>query len=219
MNYNLIIFIDLFSINLTQNPFFIVLDGVDGSGTTTHSKLLASFLEYRGFKIHLTHEPSSSEIGKLLRNFLKNKEIPPTTDALLFAADRDLHYHNEIKKKLDEGYFVISDRYIESSIIYQSVQSDDITIEWVKELNKFVGLPDLTIVLDIDPKLALTRKNDDDPEKFEDSSFLDKVRELYLTRAKQEGYYIIDTNDIIEFVQEKIQKIVLEKLDVNKVKK
>ncbi|MFX0029203.1 MAG: dTMP kinase [Candidatus Hermodarchaeota archaeon] len=204
---------------MTQNSFFIVLDGVDGSGTTTHSQLLASFLKYNGFKVHLTHEPSKNEIGKLIRNFLKNKEIPPTTDALLFAADRDLHYHNEIKKKLAEGYIVISDRYIESSIIYQSVQSDNISVEWVKELNKFVGLPELTIILDIDPKLAIARKNEEELEKFEDSSFLDKVRDLYLSRAKQEGYYIINTNDIIEFVQEKIQKIVLEKLEISNVKK
>ncbi|MBY8990477.1 MAG: dTMP kinase [Candidatus Lokiarchaeota archaeon] len=201
---------------MTLNSFFIVLDGVDGSGTTTHSQLLASFLEYKGFKVHLTREPSKSEIGILLRKYLKNKEIPPTTDALLFAADRDLHYHNEIKKKLDEEYIVISDRYIESSIIYQSLQADRITIEWIKKLNKFVGLPDLTIILDIDPKIALARKTDQDLEKFEDTTFLDKVRDLYLSRAKQEGYYVINSNEIIEFVQEKIQNIVLEKLGIIK---
>jgi dTMP kinase len=193
------------------------LDGVDGSGTTTHSNLLASFLGFQGFRVHLTREPSKSDIGILLRKFLKNEEIPPTTDALLFAADRDLHYHNEIKKKLEEGYIVISDRYIESSIIYQSVQSDKITIDWIKNLNKFVGLPDLTIILDIEPKYALARKTDEDLEKFEDTSFLDKVRNLYLTRAKQEGYFVINSNEIIEIVQEKIQKIVLE--NISKVKK
>ena len=85
---------------MTQKAFFIVLDGGDGSGTSTHSQLLTGFLKHKGFKVHLTQEPSKSEIGKLLRKFLKDKEIPPTTDALLFAADRDLHYHNEIKKKL-----------------------------------------------------------------------------------------------------------------------
>jgi dTMP kinase len=197
---------------LTQKPLFIVLDGIDGCGSTTHSQLLAGFLEYNGFKVHLTHEPSKNEIGKLLRNYLKNKDIPPTTDALLFAADRDLHYHNEIKKKLDEGFIVISDRYIESSIIYQSTQSDKISVEWIKELNKFVGQPDLTIILDIESKIALTRKEDEDLEKFEDTVFLDKVRNLFLQRAKQEGYFIISSDDIIEFVQEKIQKIVLDNL-------
>ncbi len=197
---------------MTHKSYFIVFDGIDGSGTTTHSQLLTGFLEYKGFKVHLTHEPSKSEIGQLLRKYLKNKEIPPTTDALLFAADRDLHYHNEIKKKLDEGYIVISDRYIESSIIYQSVQSDRISVEWIKELNKFVSQADLTIILDIDPKVALARKSVEDLEKFEDTTFLDKVRDLYITRAKQEGFHIISSDDIIEFVQEKIQKIVLEEL-------
>ncbi|MHA1985548.1 MAG: dTMP kinase [Promethearchaeota archaeon] len=197
---------------MTQKAFFIVLDGGDGAGTSTHSQLLKGFLEYKGFKVYLTHEPSKSEIGKILRKFLKDKEIPPTTDALLFAADRDLHYHNEIQKKLDEGYIVISDRYLESSIIYQSTQSDRISVEWIKIINKFVGQPDLTIILDIDPKIALARKNEEQLEKFENLAFLDKVRNLYLTRARQEDYYIISSDDIIEFVQEKIQKIVLDKL-------
>jgi dTMP kinase len=197
---------------LTHKSYFIVIDGIDGSGTTTHSQLLTGFLKHKGFKVHLTHEPSKSEIGQLLREYLKNKEIPPTTDALLFAADRDLHYHTEIKKKLDEGYIVISDRYIESSIIYQSVQSDKITVEWIKELNKFVSQADLTIVLDIEPKMALARKTEEDLEKFEDTTFLDKVRDLYLSRAKLEGYHVINSNEIIEFVQERIQKIVLEEL-------
>jgi dTMP kinase len=195
-----------------QQTLFIVLDGIDGSGTTTHSKLLAGFLSLKGLKIYLTHEPSNSEIGKLLRDFLKDDKIPPSTDALLFAADRDLHYRNDIKMKLEEGYIVISDRYIESSIIYQSCQSESITIEWVKSLNKFAGKPDLTIILDIDPKMSLARKNQRDLEKFEDTSFLEQVRKLYITRAKEEGYSIINTDDIIELVQENIQQIVLNKL-------
>ncbi len=197
---------------MTHKAFFIVLDGGDGAGTSTHGQLLAGFLEYKGFKVHLTQEPSRSEIGKILRKFLKDKEIPPTTDALLFAADRDLHYHNEIKKKLDEGYIVISDRYIESSIIYQSVQSDNISVEWIKQLNKFVGQPDLTIILDVDSEIAIARKNEQELEKFENILFLEKVRNLYLARAKQENYHIVSSDDIIEFVQEKIQKIVLDKL-------
>ncbi len=195
-----------------QKSLFIVLEGGDAAGTTTHSRLLKGFLESQGFKIHLTQEPSHSKIGILIREFLKNKDIPPTTDALLFAADRSLHFKNEIKKKLEEGFIVISDRYIESSIVYQSVQSHEISVEWVKEINKFVGSPDITIILDVDPKIALARKEDEDLEKFEDTAFLDKVRKLYLLRAKQEGYYIISSDDIIEIVQEKIQKIIIDKL-------
>lgn len=197
---------------MNKRSFFLVLDGIDGSGTTSHSKMLVSYLEMLGLKVHLTQEPSKNEIGLLLRQYLKNNEIPPSTDALLFAADRDLHYKKEIKPKLDQGFIVVSDRYIESSIIYQSVQSDEISIEWIKQINKFARLPDLTIILDIDPKISLARKSQEILEKFEDTKFLDKVRTLYLDRAKEEGYYIVNTNDIIEIVQQNIQTIVIKKL-------
>ncbi|MFX0032960.1 MAG: dTMP kinase [Candidatus Hodarchaeota archaeon] len=199
------------------NSLFIVLDGIDGSGTTTHSKLLYGFLESMGLKVHLTKEPSDSEIGQLIRKNLKNQNIPPTTDALMFAADRDLHYRMEIKKYLSKGFIVISDRYIESSIVYQSIQSDEISIDWVKIINKFVGKADLTIILDIDPEISLARKPTSF-EKFENDTFLNKVRNLYLERAKEEGYFIIDTNEIIEFVQQKIQEIVLQKLKEKRIK-
>ncbi|MHA1534011.1 MAG: dTMP kinase [Promethearchaeota archaeon] len=196
-------------IKTMQQTLFIVLDGIDGAGTTTHSKLLAGFLSLKGLKTYLTREPSSSEIGKLLRIYLKDERIPASTDALLFAADRVLHYKNEIKKKLEEGYIVISDRYIESSIAYQSSQSDEITIEWIENLNLFAGEPDITIILDIDPKISLSRKNQEFLEKFEDTSLLDKARRVYLTRAEKLGYSIINTNNIIELVQTEIQTIVL----------
>jgi len=197
-------------IKTMQQSLFLVIDGIDGAGTTTHSKLLAGFLSLKGLKTYLTQEPSSSEIGKLLRKYLKDERIPASTDALLFAADRVLHYKNEIKKKLEEGYIVISDRYIESSIAYQSSQSDEITIEWIENLNFFAGEPDLTIILDIDPKLSLSRKNQEFLEKFEDNSLLNKVRKVYLTRAENLGYSVINTNNIIELVQNEVQKIVLD---------
>ena len=196
-----------------QQSIFIVLDGIDGSGTSTHSKLLTGFLSLKGLKTYLTQEPSNSDIGKLLRTYLKDDKIPASTDALLFAADRVLHFNNDIKKKLEEGYIVISDRYLESSIAYQSSQSENVSVDWVKTLNKFAGKPDLTIILDIDPKLSLTRKPQKVLDKFEDTSLLEKVRQVYLNRAKNEGYFVIYTDDIIEIVQAEIQEIVIEKLD------
>ncbi|MBY8983059.1 MAG: dTMP kinase [Candidatus Lokiarchaeota archaeon] len=202
---------------MNKKSFFCVLDGIDGSGTTTHSQLLAGFLIYKGFKVHVTQEPTKSDIGVLLRKFLKNSEIPPTTDALLFAADRDLHYNLEIKKKLDEGYVVISDRYIEASIVYQCSQSEDISVDWVKLINKNIGKPNLMIILDIDPKISLARKKNHDLEKFENVQFLNKVRDFFLERAKKENYYIVNSDDIIEFTQEKIQNIVMKHLKKNNI--
>ena len=194
---------------MKHKPFFIVLDGIDGSGTTTHSNLLTGFLEHKQYKVHLTKEPTNNEIGILLRKYLKNNTIPPSVDALLFAADRAYHYLIEIKSKLDENHVVISDRYIESSIVYQSVQSNELSMDWVKIINKFAKKPDLTIILDIDPKVSLARKNEQEFEKFEDIEFLNNVRELYLSRAKEENYTVINSDDIIEIVQEKIQEVVL----------
>ncbi|MGV9171387.1 MAG: dTMP kinase [Promethearchaeia archaeon] len=196
-----------------KEAFFIVIDGIDGCGSSTHCNILARTLENKGYKVHLTQEPSSSGIGKLLRKFLKDPSVPPTTDALMFAADRDLHYHNEIKKYIDKGYIVISDRYKESSIVYQSAQSEDISVEWVKEINKFAERPDITIILDLDVEIALARKGKEDLEKFEDYPFLERVRDLYLKRAEEEGYHLINSDDILELVQEKIQQIVFESLD------
>ncbi|NHJ22484.1 MAG: dTMP kinase [Candidatus Lokiarchaeota archaeon] len=195
-----------------KQSIFIVLDGIDGAGTSTHSKLLAGFLSLKGLKTYLTQEPSNSDVGKLLRTYLRDDNIPASVDALLFAADRVLHYHNDIKEKLEEGYIVISDRYIESSIAYQSSQSESISVDWVKSLNKFAEIPDLTIILDIEPKLALIRKSNKILDKFEDKLLLEKVRQIYLDRAKDEGYVVINTDDIIEIVQSKIQDIVTDKL-------
>lgn len=195
-----------------DKPFFIVIEGIDGCGSSTHCKILAKTLENKGFKVHLTQEPSSSEIGRLLRIYLKDSSIPPTTDALMFAADRDLHYHNEIKKYMKKGYIVISDRYKESSIVYQSAQAEEITVDWVKNINKFAGRPNITIILDLETEIGLARKGKEDLEKFEDLDFLEKVRNLYLKRAKEEGYHVINSDDILELVQEKIQKIVFEEL-------
>ncbi len=197
---------------MKHESFFCVLDGIDGSGTTTHGNLLAGFLKSKHYNIYLTQEPSKNEIGLLLRKYLKDNKIPAITDALLFAADRSLHYINEIKKKLEDGFIVISDRYLESSITYQTVQSNEISIDWINEINKFVGKPDLTIILDIDPKMSLARKQGLDPDKFETPPFLIKVREQYLSRAKQENYTVINSDDIIELVQEKIQNVVMDSI-------
>lgn len=199
---------------------FIVLEGIDGSGTTTHSRLLTKFLEEKGFKVHLTKEPSSSIIGDLLKKILSDKNIPPETDALLFAADRLYHYKNEIKRKIDDEYIVISDRYLESSIAYQSSQSSEISIEWIENINKFVGIPDITIILDLPPEISLERKLANlrligkNQEKFENIDFLVKVRHKFIKRAKEKEYKIINSEKSIESVQDEIRDYIKSKLDL-----
>lgn len=182
---------------------FIVLEGIDGSGTTTHCKLLSDwFVEIKNREVFLTQEPSNNIIGKMIRKLLKTP-LPPATDALLFAADRVLH-SIEIKEALDEKKIVICDRYIESSLCYQGV---DLDRKWISIINKFVILPHLTIILDIDPEIGLKRK-ENPTDKFENIAFLTKVRQNFLKRAKNLKYPVIDTSKTIEAVQEEIRNCV-----------
>jgi len=209
-----------------KKGIFIAIDGIDGCGSTTQVEVLGKYLQSMGDKVHLTREPSKFEIGKLLRKYLKKPETPIPTDALLFAADRVEHYYKEILPKIKNNYIVVSDRYLESSIAYQATQiilnrklsdnpvSIDAAIEWIKNINKFVPLPDITFILDIDPRISLKRKyskpNSDDIEKFENESFLDEVRKIYLLRAKALNFVIIDAQQSLEIVSEEIVNILID---------
>jgi dTMP kinase len=191
---------------MNRTSAFIALDGVDGSGNTTHSKLLSEWIgKSLGFKVLLTKEPTTKPVGSLLRRYLTEGSVPSATDALLFAADRIEHVEKIIKPAMAEGRVVISDRYLESSIAYQSSQG--LPIEWLLSINKYAIKPSLNIILEIDPDKSLSRK----PkltDKFEDSTFLRKVRSAFLMRAKSENFPVISTSGPIEEAQERIRVIV-----------
>ncbi len=155
---------------------FIVLEGVDGAGTTTHTKMLKESLESRGLPVHSTREPSDGPIGVMIRQILTGRIVvpgingprPPTwkTMALLFAADRADHVEAEIEPNLRDGVTVLSDRYYHSSVAYQSAtapegadRAGDVAT-WVREINRYARRPDLTIVLDISPDVAAKRRAD-----------------------------------------------------------
>ncbi|MHA1266468.1 MAG: dTMP kinase [Candidatus Helarchaeota archaeon] len=194
---------------------FIVLEGIDGSGTTTHAKLLESWLRKKGYLAISTSEPTNGKIGMIIRNNLKigshmgEKVKIAALDALLFAADRIEHWETFIKPNLNAGYIVISDRYIESSLAYQTAAG--LPFEWIQSINQYIELPDLTILLDIDAESALQRKLLP-LEKYENIKFLKQVRQNYLKRANFCHYPIINTNNLIEEVQLNLQKIILDLL-------
>lgn len=151
---------------------FIVLEGVDGAGTTTHTKLLADALRGRGLPITTTREPSDGPIGALIRQILTGRVVVPgisgarpsswSTMAALFAADRLDHLEATIHPNLMDGVTVISDRYDHSSVAYQSVTAggEPETVAWVRELNRHARRPDLTIVLDVSPDEAARRRKE-----------------------------------------------------------
>ncbi len=149
---------------------FVVLEGVDGAGTTTHTGLLARALRKKGLPITTTREPSDGPIGMLIRQILTGRVVVPgisgnrpsswTTMALLFGADRMDHLEATVHPNLMDGVTVISDRYDYSSVAYQSVTGggEPETVQWIREINRHARRPDLTIVLDVDPATSAKRR-------------------------------------------------------------
>jgi len=146
----------------------VVIEGIDGAGTTTHVARLADRLRKDRVRVHPTHEPSGGPIGTLIRQVLTGRLVVPggrapawTTMALLFAADRMDHFESEIEPFLATGAVVLSDRYDASSLAYQSATCGadvDVAVEWIRSLNRYVRRPDLTIVLDVSPEAASDRR-------------------------------------------------------------
>ncbi len=147
---------------------FVVLEGIDGAGTTTHTARLASALRAEGQRVRATREPSDGPIGSFIRQVLTGRVVTPAggplgweTMALLFAADRMDHVQSEIAPFVESGGVLISDRYDASSLAYQSITSGmpaGDALAWIRTLNVHARRPDLTLVLDISPETAAARR-------------------------------------------------------------
>jgi dTMP kinase len=191
---------------------FITLEGIDGSGKGTQSRLLNKWVKDQGLDTFLTREPTSGDIGQLLREGLKTGSLDSRTEALLFAADRAEHCLL-IAEKLAAGKVVISERYLHSSIAYQGASG--LSTEWVKTINSFALQPDLVLILDISPAEALKRITSENSlraamrerEYFERQDFLGWVRDLYLDMAKdEEDIIVIDASGTIEDIQTRARR-------------
>jgi dTMP kinase len=135
----------------------IVLEGIDGAGTTTQARLLGEWMRERGLDVHLTREPSDGPVGRLIREILRglHADVSGDTMALLFAADRADHLSREILPSLARGTHVVTDRYYHSSLAYQAIEAD---LGWVEELNRRARRPDLTFLLDVPAEEAERRR-------------------------------------------------------------
>lgn len=160
----------------------IVLEGMDGVGTTTQSKLLTDYLRSCGYRVVSSSEPTSSAIGVEIRKILAEGREKSSSLlaclALCFAADRMQHIDTVIEPGLKQNDFIVLDRYVLSSLVYQGLH---LPTTFVKEINQFALKPDLTIVLDVDAKEAFLRlsKRQSTRDYYETPQMLEKIRSRY----------------------------------------
>lgn len=199
---------------------FIVLEGIDGAGTTTQLERLRGALRKRGLPVHATREPSDGPIGTMIRQVLQGRIVVPgvsgpraptwSTMALLFAADRTDHLDAEIMPNLLDGVTVLSDRYDHSSVAYQTVAGGKPeSAKWIREINAQARRPDLTVVLDVSADVAAKRRQSRQgrPELYEDHELQRRLAEFYLSLEKyfpDEHIVHVDGEGDLEQVHERV---------------
>nr|WP_281373008.1 dTMP kinase [Kineococcus aurantiacus] len=197
--------------------FFLALEGGDGSGKTTQARLLAAWLEELGHEAVVTREPGGTATGRDVRALLlEHRDGPPLSpraEALLFAADRAQHVAEVVRPGLRRGAVVLTDRYVDSSLAYQGA-GRDLPASEVETLSRWATqglLPDLTVVLDVDPTTAAQRRAGraaEDRVEAEPGAFHARVREQFLLLAARapERYLVLDATTSPEVVQAKLRE-------------
>ncbi|SET05066.1 dTMP kinase [Anaerobranca gottschalkii] len=192
---------------------FIVIEGPDGVGKTTQSKLLCQFLHNKGIKYIYTREPGGTQIGDSIRELLLNPEnkIVPIAECLLYASARAQLIEEVIKPALSKGYWVVSDRYLHSSIVYQGIGLS-LGDNLVEEINKIATgglMPDYTFLIDLETDIALSRiTRTKDRIESRGLDYFQKVREGYHKLLNEYNMILIDGNkDIEELHREIISKL------------
>lgn len=197
---------------------FITLEGGEGAGKSTSRDFIVSLLEEQNIPFIQTREPGGTPIGEILRDVLLSKEgtAPSVTAELLMVfAARAQHLHEVIEPALRDGKWVLCDRFTDATYAYQGYgRGFELgQIEALETLVQRGRHPDLTILFDIDPRLGMTRaRQRAELDRFEEEhmEFFDRVREGYLTRAKNEARFrVIDASQSIDLVQQALRELLL----------
>ncbi|WP_285364139.1 dTMP kinase [Microbacterium sp. LMC-P-041] len=199
----------------SDSGVWITLEGGDGSGKTTQSNLLGQWLTDAGRTVVRTREPGGSEVGQLIRDIVLHHrgDIAPRAEALLYAADRAHHVATVVRPALARGEVVLQDRYLDSSVAYQGagrvLDGDEI-----RDLSLWAAegaLPDLTVLLDLDPESARVRLDSADKPfdrlEAEKTEFHARVRDAYLglAQAEPERFLVLDAAATPENIAEQIR--------------
>ena len=207
---------------MTARPgLWITLEGGDGSGKSTQADLLESWLSDAGRTVLRTREPGGSEVGLLIRDIVLHHrgDIAPRAEALLYAADRAHHVATVVRPALERGEVVVQDRYLDSSVAYQGAGRVLDPAE-VRNLSLWAtegALPDLTILLDLDPAVARERLDAADKPfdrlEVEKAEFHTRVREAFLALAAAEAdrFLVLDAaaspSEIAESVRARVARL------------
>ncbi|HNC41641.1 MAG TPA: dTMP kinase [Nitrosomonas sp.] len=199
-----------------QKGKFITLEGIDGAGKSTHLKWIANYLTNKGIRVLTTREPGGTELGESIRGLLLDHRqiMHAETEALLMFAARREHLDKLILPALDQGNWVISDRFTDASYAYQG-GGRDVSIDKLQILENWVQgqfQPDLTFYFDLSIEVARLRmqsiKIADRFEK-EQNDFFHRVRAAYINRAKQfpERMQVLDASRSIDDITHQLEKV------------
>jgi dTMP kinase len=195
---------------------FITFEGIDGSGKSTLLSATALALRAGGIDVLETREPGGTALGEVLRTVMLERPMSPLTETLLMFAARVEHIDEVIVPALGTGHWVLCDRFTDASYAYQA-GGRGIAPEWIAALEAWVHptlQPDLTVLVDLDPRqAALRRARARPPDRFEseDQSFFERVRGVYLARAaaQEDRFLVIDgtlaPDDILARIIERVK--------------
>ncbi len=196
---------------------FITLEGPEGAGKTTLIRGLAERLRAEGRAVVTTREPGAGPVGGMIREILLgNNEIHPRAELLLFLADRAQHIEALIRPALAAGQVVLCDRHADSTVVYQGY-GRGLDRDEMRRMNTHAtgGLvPDLTLLLDVDPELGLQRQERADRLGGEGLEFHQRVREGFLSEAKREPtrWVVLNAQEPAPQVEERAWKVIAERL-------
>jgi dTMP kinase len=196
---------------VTQRGRFLVVEGGEASGKSTQVPLLVERLRARGRDVVATREPGGTDAGAALRAVALDRGVAPEAEALVMAADRAQHVAELIRPALEAGRWVVTDRFVPSSLAYQGV-GRGLGVGPIEELSRWAtgGLePDLVVVVDVDDVVAGARR-DGPRDRMEEAgaAFHARVRQAYRDLAPERGWVVVDGDASIDEVAERVWAVV-----------
>jgi len=193
---------------------FITIDGVEGAGKSTQIDLICSYLHRKGIEVVRTREPGGTEVGEKIRSVLldvENQEMHSDTELLLMFSSRNELIQNKIIPALNDGYWVVSDRFTDASFAYQG-GGRMLNLDRIAELEDWVlgdFKPDLTVLLDVSVEVGMARieaRAAKDRIELEEREFFERVRSVFIRRSEAfpERIKLIDASGAVDDIHSKI---------------